>query len=78
MALLAAAGACPPEDSGGAPGFDDLLAALADPAHARHAEVAEWMGGNAPRNPAADLPALAAAAATTAGRLSRRRRPTRN
>jgi hypothetical protein len=34
--------ACPPEDCGGPPGYEDLLAALADPASEDHAAMAEW------------------------------------
>lgn len=37
-------GACPPEDVGGPPGYADLLAALADPRHERHAEMTAWLG----------------------------------
>jgi hypothetical protein len=36
----------PPEDSGGWPGYDNMLAALADPGHAEHAEYLEWVGGS--------------------------------
>jgi hypothetical protein len=35
---------CPPEDCGGAPGYADLLAVLADPADPRHGEQTEWIG----------------------------------
>jgi hypothetical protein len=37
--------ACPPEDCGGPPGYEDLLAVLADPAHPNHAAQLEWLGG---------------------------------
>lgn len=40
--LLDGAGACPPEDSGGLPGYDYLIEALKDPGHAEHAEMSEW------------------------------------
>jgi hypothetical protein len=43
-ACLAGEGACPPEDVGGAYGYERFLAALADPAHPRHAEMTEWIG----------------------------------
>ncbi|SNR56130.1 plasmid pRiA4b ORF-3 family protein [Blastococcus mobilis] len=36
--------ACPPEDCGGAPGYDRLLVVLADPAHPEHAELVDWVG----------------------------------
>jgi len=41
---LAGRRACPPEDCGGPSGYADLLAALADPTHPDHAELAEWLG----------------------------------
>jgi pRiA4b ORF-3-like protein len=34
--------ACPPEDCGGPPGYERMLAALADPDHEEHAEMKEW------------------------------------
>jgi hypothetical protein len=43
---LDGARACPPEDCGGAPGYERLLAALADPADPEHAEVTEWVGSD--------------------------------
>jgi len=42
--LIDAIGRCPLEDSGGPPGYAELLEALQDPAHPRRAEVAEWPG----------------------------------
>ena len=42
---LAGENACPPEDVGGAPGYAEFLAALADPGHERHAEYRDWCGG---------------------------------
>jgi hypothetical protein len=38
------AGACPPEDCGGAPGYSDLKVILADPAHEEHHAMLEWLG----------------------------------
>jgi hypothetical protein len=35
---------CPPEDCGGPWGYDELLAALADPGSPQHAERLEWLG----------------------------------
>jgi hypothetical protein len=40
---IAGAGACPPEDCGGVWGYAELVAALADKDHERHAELAEWV-----------------------------------
>lgn len=34
---------CPPEDSGGLPGFYEMLEARADPEHPDHAEITEWL-----------------------------------
>ncbi len=36
--------ACPPEDCGGPPGYEDLLAVLRDSAHPEHQEIREWAG----------------------------------
>lgn len=36
---------CPPEDCGGPWGYRDLLVALAEPGHAEHHSMAEWVGG---------------------------------
>ena len=41
---LAGAGACPPEDVGGAPGYELFLQAIADPKHPEHANMVEWIG----------------------------------
>ena len=37
--------ACPPEDVGGSSGYDEFLAAMADPAHPEHEQYREWLGG---------------------------------
>jgi len=42
--LVAAKGACPPEDCGGRWGYVELKEILADPAHERHQEMLEWLG----------------------------------
>ncbi len=41
---LDGARACPPEDCGGLPGYEDKLVALKDPRNEDHAETVEWMG----------------------------------
>ncbi len=43
-ACTAGKGACPPEDCGGAWGYADLKAALADPGNEEHADMLEWLG----------------------------------
>lgn len=43
--LLDADGRCPPEDCGGAPGYENLLEILADPDHEEHEETLTWCGG---------------------------------
>ncbi|MQX36364.1 UPF0149 family protein [Roseospira navarrensis] len=40
-------GACPPEDIGGAPGYDMFRTIVADPAHPQHDEMVEWFGYDA-------------------------------
>src|SRR5262245_56392125 len=44
---LCAGGArrCPPEDCGGLPGFEEFLAAIADPQHDEHEAMLTWVGG---------------------------------
>lgn len=37
--------ACPPEDVGGAPGYENFLAALANPNDPEHDELKAWIGG---------------------------------
>jgi len=38
--------ACPPEDVGGVPGYDEFCKALKDPNHEEHESYMEWSGGN--------------------------------
>jgi hypothetical protein len=38
--------ACPPEDVGGVGGYEDFLAALADPKHEEHSRFLKWCGGS--------------------------------
>ena len=40
--LLEAAGRCPPEDVGGAPGYAEYLEAISDPAHPEHEHMRRW------------------------------------
>ena len=42
--LIEVSGRCPPEDCGGPWGYADLLEAIKDPKHERHAELTEWIG----------------------------------
>jgi hypothetical protein len=58
VGLLAAEGACPPEDSGGAPGFDRMLEVAADPAHEEHEDIVDWLGDLHTWDPSADVPVL--------------------
>ena len=41
---LDGAQACPPEDCGGPPGYEQLLETVANPNHPEHAEMKEWLG----------------------------------
>jgi hypothetical protein len=41
---LAGAGACPPQDVGGAPGYEVFLRAIADPKNPEHEAMVEWIG----------------------------------
>ena len=42
--LIDVSGRCPPEDCGGPWGYAELLEAIKDPKHERHAELTEWIG----------------------------------
>lgn len=42
--LIEVSGRCPPEDCGGPWGYAELLEAIKDPEHERHAELSEWIG----------------------------------
>jgi len=37
--------ACPPEDIGGVPGYEEFLEAIRDPAHPDHSHASEWAEG---------------------------------
>ena len=41
---IGGAGATPPEDCGGVPGYAELVRAMADPNDPEHAHLAEWIG----------------------------------
>lgn len=43
---LAGARACPPEDCGGIPGYEEFLEAIKDKKHPRHKELLDWIGGH--------------------------------
>lgn len=36
--------ACPPEDVGGPPGYENFLDAIRDPAHSQHEDYRGWIG----------------------------------
>jgi hypothetical protein len=42
--LVEVSGRCPPEDCGGPWGYAELLEAIGDPKHERHADLTEWIG----------------------------------
>ena len=42
---LAGERATPPDDVGGVPGYQEFLAAIADPKHEEHASMLTWVGG---------------------------------
>ncbi len=43
-ACLDGARACPPEDCGGTPGYEQLIDTLADPNHPDHQDMLQWLG----------------------------------
>jgi len=45
VACLSGENACPPEDVGGPPGYEDFLRAIADPGHEQHQDMLDWCGG---------------------------------
>ncbi len=44
--LLAGEKACPPENIGGIPGYEDFLTALANPKSEKHKEMLQWYGSS--------------------------------
>jgi hypothetical protein len=69
--LIEASGRCPPEDVGGPWGYDEMLEALADRDHERHAEIREWVGDDFDPH-AFDAEPLKANVAALAKRWSRK------
>jgi hypothetical protein len=69
--LVEAAGRCPPEDVGGPWGYAELLEAIGDPKHERHAELKEWVEDDFDPN-VVDADQLADALAALAKRWSRK------
>lgn len=43
-ACVAGGRACPPEDCGGTPGYQELMDTLADPDDPEHDDMLEWLG----------------------------------
>lgn len=70
--LIAVRGRCPPEDCGGPFGYAELLEAITDPKHKRHAELIEWIGDDFDPE-ADDAEALIAEVAALARSWSRKR-----
>ena|SRR5262245_10234314 len=68
--LIEISGRCPPEDVGGPFGYADLLEAINDPKHERHAELMEWIADDFDPN-LVDAEALAEEVAALAKRWSR-------
>jgi hypothetical protein len=69
--LIAASRRCPPEDVGGPWGYAELLEAIHDPKHERHAELNDWIPDNFDPNDA-DTASLAAEVAMLAKPWSRK------
>ena len=69
--MIEAAGRCPPEDIGGPWGYAELLEAIDDPKHERHAEISDWIEDDFDPN-AVNTDGLAEAVAALAKRWSRK------
>jgi hypothetical protein len=74
--LIEASGRCPPEDSGGPWGYAELLDAIGDSKHERHAEFKEWIADDFDPN-IVDAKWLAEEVAALAKRWSRKPAPRR-
>ena len=66
-----ARGRCPPEDVGGPWGYGELLEAIADPKHERHAEFKQWIAEDFDPH-VVDAKWLAGEVAALAGKWSRK------
>ena len=71
IALHEAIGACPPDDSGGAPGFGYMLDCLDDPTSDEYEDYLEWLGGK-PFDRTADQALRVALTAAVAKKLAKR------
>ena len=69
--LTEASGCCPPEDVGGPWGYAELLEAIDDPAHERHADLHQWISDQFDPT-VADLKSLSDEVAVLAKRWSRK------
>jgi hypothetical protein len=69
--LIEVSGRCPPKDCGGPWGYAELLEAIKDPKHERHAELTEWIGDDFDPN-ADDAEALVTEVAALAKTWSRK------
>jgi hypothetical protein len=67
--LIEASGRCPPEDVGGPWGYGEVLEAIDDPKHERHAEIREWLADDFDPN-AVDIAALTSDVAALAKKWS--------
>lgn len=45
VGVLAGARACPPEDCGGIPGYENLIAVMKNASHPERPDLLEWLGG---------------------------------
>jgi Plasmid pRiA4b ORF-3-like protein len=70
--LIAASGRCPPEDVGGPWGYAELLEAIHDPSHERHADFKDWIPEDFDPNEV-DIASLAAEVATLSTPRPRKR-----
>lgn len=42
---IARENACPPEDVGGSPGYEEVIEAISDPSHEEYWNMSRWCGG---------------------------------